>query len=110
MFALTLYTMADVINSMRYRDSEPPDAERPDGPIQDSDQLLRFRRAAGLGLRAAARQAGVSPGHLSEVERANRQPPRRVRGASPELLAELAKVYRCTVEELMLNPPRRLAG
>ncbi|MEU0965699.1 XRE family transcriptional regulator [Streptomyces sp. NPDC005917] len=74
------------------------DAAPPAGPGDDlpavAPQLRSLRRRAGLTLEAAAREAGLSPGHLSRLETGQRQP------SLPMLLA-LARVYGTTVSELL---------
>ncbi|GGN23476.1 helix-turn-helix domain-containing protein [Streptomyces fuscichromogenes] len=57
-------------------------------------QLRSLRRRAGLTLEAAARDAGLSPAHLSRLETGQRQP------SLPMLLA-LARVYGTTVSDLL---------
>ncbi|MFJ9562581.1 helix-turn-helix domain-containing protein [Streptomyces fuscichromogenes] len=57
-------------------------------------QLRSLRRQAGLTLEAAARDAELSPAHLSRLETGQRQP------SLPMLLA-LARVYGTTVSELL---------
>ncbi|WP_153812457.1 XRE family transcriptional regulator [Streptomyces sp. SUK 48] len=57
-------------------------------------QLRALRRRAGLTLEAAARDAGLSPAHLSRLETGQRQP------SLPMLLA-LARIYGTTVSELL---------
>ncbi len=53
--------------------------------IPPSPPLRAVRIAQGLGLREAARRAGIDPAHLSRVERGERQ-------LSVESLARLARV------------------
>lgn len=75
----------------------------PDRPLNQDPVRLRERRIqAGLSLAAVAERLGRSKGTISEIES-----PRRTRSASPELLAELAKVYRCKIADLM---PRKEAA
>ncbi|MFF4118145.1 helix-turn-helix domain-containing protein [Streptomyces sp. NPDC001714] len=68
------------------------------GPVDDlpavAPQLRSLRRRAGLTLEAAARDAGLSPAHLSRLETGQRQP------SLPMLLA-LARVYSTTVSDLL---------
>ncbi|MFI1049761.1 helix-turn-helix domain-containing protein [Streptomyces griseoruber] len=72
----------------------------PDSPPAADDlpavapQLRSLRRRAALTLEAAAREAGLSPAHLSRLETGQRQP------SLPMLLA-LARVYGTTVSELL---------
>ncbi|WP_089107239.1 helix-turn-helix domain-containing protein [Streptomyces hyaluromycini] len=72
--------------------------EHTGGPVGDlpavAPQLRSLRRRAGLTLEAAARDAGLSPAHLSRLETGQRQP------SLPMLLA-LARVYGTTVSELL---------
>ncbi|MFJ9707679.1 helix-turn-helix domain-containing protein [Streptomyces sp. NPDC101234] len=72
--------------------------ERAGGPVEDlpsvAPRLRSLRRRAGLTLEAAAREAGLSPAHLSRLETGQRQP------SLPMLLA-LARVYGTTVSELL---------
>ncbi|MEU9340100.1 XRE family transcriptional regulator [Streptomyces sp. NPDC048278] len=74
------------------------DNEGTDGPVDSlpavAPQLRSLRRRAGLTLEAAARDAGLSPAHLSRLETGQRQP------SLPMLLA-LARVYSTTVSELL---------
>jgi transcriptional regulator with XRE-family HTH domain len=51
----------------------------------DGSKLRAVRQSQGLTLTDVAKRAGVSPGHLSRVERGRR-------GLSVEALARLAKV------------------
>ncbi|MEW2304000.1 XRE family transcriptional regulator [Streptomyces sp. NPDC006655] len=71
---------------------------RAGGPVEDlpvvAPQLRSLRRRAGLTLEAAARDAGLSPAHLSRLETGQRQP------SLPMLLA-LARIYGTTVSELL---------
>jgi transcriptional regulator with XRE-family HTH domain len=68
------------------------------GPGDDlpavAPQLRSLRRRAGLTLEAAARDAGLSPAHLSRLETGQRQP-------SLPMLLSLARVYGTTVSELL---------
>ncbi|MFC7303607.1 helix-turn-helix domain-containing protein [Streptomyces monticola] len=57
-------------------------------------RLRELRRRASLTLEAAARDAGLSPAHLSRLETGQRQP------SLPVLLA-LARIYGTTVSELL---------
>ncbi|MET9084241.1 XRE family transcriptional regulator [Streptomyces sp. NPDC004237] len=76
----------------------PSDDEGAGGPVTDlpavAPQLRSLRRRAGLTLEAAARDAGLSPAHLSRLETGQRQP------SLPMLLA-LARVYSTTVSDLL---------
>ncbi|MBW8793994.1 MAG: helix-turn-helix domain-containing protein [Streptomyces sp.] len=65
-----------------------------DGLPVVAPQLRSLRRRAGLTLEAAARDAGLSPAHLSRLETGQRQP------SLPMLLA-LARVYGTTVSDLL---------
>ncbi|MBT3150373.1 helix-turn-helix transcriptional regulator [Streptomyces sp. CHD11] len=73
--------------------SEPADALPAVAP-----QLRSLRRRASLTLEAAARDAGLSPAHLSRLETGQRQP------SLPTLLS-LARVYGTTVSELLGEAP-----
>ncbi|CAL9642959.1 hypothetical protein SUDANB15_06373 [Streptomyces sp. enrichment culture] len=57
-------------------------------------QLRALRRRASLTLEAAARDAGLSPAHLSRLETGQRQP-------SLPMLLSLARTYGTTVSELL---------
>lgn len=61
-------------------------------------QLRSLRRRASLTLEAAARDAGLSPAHLSRLETGQRQP-------SLPMLLSLARVYGTTVSELLGEAP-----
>ncbi|MFD5429876.1 helix-turn-helix domain-containing protein [Streptomyces sp. NPDC127084] len=64
-------------------------------------RLRTLRRRRGFTLEAAARQASLSPAHLSRLETGRRQP------SLPMLLA-LARVYGTTVADLLGElPPER---
>ncbi|MFF2650296.1 helix-turn-helix domain-containing protein [Streptomyces sp. NPDC058045] len=90
---------------MSASDPEPPGpaAPEPTGPTAAeltavAPQLRELRRRAGLTLEAAARDAGLSPAHLSRLETGRRQP------SLPMLLA-LARVYATTVADLLGETP-----
>ncbi|MFD4502925.1 helix-turn-helix domain-containing protein [Streptomyces sp. NPDC058457] len=72
--------------------------EHTGGPVGDlpavAPQLRSLRRRAGVTLEAAARDAGLSPAHLSRLETGQRQP-------SLPMLLTLARVYGTTVSELL---------
>ncbi|GAB2462082.1 helix-turn-helix domain-containing protein [Streptomyces incanus] len=57
-------------------------------------QLRALRRRASLTLEVAARDAGLSPAHLSRLETGQRQP-------SLPMLLSLARIYGTTVSELL---------
>ncbi|MER7836967.1 XRE family transcriptional regulator [Streptomyces sp. NPDC096040] len=78
---------------MNVSDPAPPAGPGDDLPSV-APQLRSLRRRAGLTLEAAARDAGLSPAHLSRLETGQRQP------SLPMLLA-LARVYGTTVSELL---------
>lgn len=63
------------------------------------DKLRRLRRRTGLGVNEAARQARISPGFLSAIERAHCN-------ASVATLQRLAAAYGTTVIELFQQPKR----
>lgn len=63
---------------------------------QDPAKLRRRRVAAGLSITALAERVGKSKGHMSEIENLD-----RTRSASPELLADLARVLDCKTTDLM---------
>lgn len=74
------------------------DAGPPAGPAGAlpavAPQLRSLRRRASLTLEAAAREAGLSPAHLSRLETGQRQP-------SLPMLLSLARIYGTTVSELL---------
>ncbi|WP_055694895.1 helix-turn-helix domain-containing protein [Streptomyces prasinopilosus] len=76
----------------------PPEAEPRTGPADAlpavAPQLRALRRRASLTLEAAARDAGLSPAHLSRLETGQRQP-------SLPMLLSLARTYGTTVSELL---------
>ncbi|NEC25087.1 helix-turn-helix transcriptional regulator [Streptomyces sp. SID8111] len=71
-----------------------PSAARSDALGLVAPQLRALRRRASLTLEAAARDAGLSPAHLSRLETGQRQP-------SLPMLLSLARVYGTTVAELL---------
>ncbi|SHH67127.1 helix-turn-helix domain-containing protein [Streptomyces sp. 3214.6] len=71
-----------------------PSAEHAEALSVVAPQLRALRRRTALTLEAAARAAGLSPGHLSRLETGLRQP------SLPMLLA-LARIYGTTVSELL---------
>ncbi|MEH0574020.1 XRE family transcriptional regulator [Streptomyces sp. B21-108] len=71
-----------------------PSAEHAEALPAVAPQLRALRRRTALTLEAAARAAGLSPGHLSRLETGLRQP------SLPMLLA-LARIYGTTVSELL---------
>ncbi|MEF9907866.1 helix-turn-helix domain-containing protein [Streptomyces sp. P9-A2] len=75
-----------------------PEAEPSAGPAATlpavAPQLRALRRQASLTLEAAAREAGLSPAHLSRLETGQRQP-------SLPMLLSLARIYGTTVSELL---------
>ncbi|MFI1960619.1 helix-turn-helix domain-containing protein [Streptomyces althioticus] len=78
---------------MSSSDTEPRD--EPVGALPAvAPQLRALRRRASLTLEAAARQAGLSPAHLSRLETGQRQP-------SLPMLLSLARIYGTTVSELL---------
>ncbi|MFJ4835011.1 helix-turn-helix domain-containing protein [Streptomyces sp. NPDC088747] len=74
--------------------SHPSPRGETDGLHVVAPQLRELRRRASLTLEAAARDAGLSPAHLSRLETGQRQP------SLPMLLA-LARIYGTTVSELL---------
>ncbi|MFE2065346.1 helix-turn-helix domain-containing protein [Streptomyces sp. NPDC059467] len=78
---------------MNASDPAPPAGPGDDLPAV-APQLRSLRRRAGLTLEAAARDAGLSPAHLSRLETGQRQP------SLPMLLA-LARIYGTTVSDLL---------
>jgi transcriptional regulator with XRE-family HTH domain len=67
----------------------------PDNPVnQDPAKLKRRRIAAVLSVTELAALAGVSKGHLSELER-------RTRSASPAVLSRLAVALGCEITDLL---------
>ncbi|MFJ9737365.1 helix-turn-helix domain-containing protein [Streptomyces sp. NPDC101166] len=75
-------------------DAGPGSGEGGDTLPAVAPRLRSLRRLAGLTLEAAARDAGLSPAHLSRLETGRRQP------SLPMLLA-LARVYGTTVSDLL---------
>ncbi|MEW1873666.1 XRE family transcriptional regulator [Streptomyces caelestis] len=71
-----------------------PSAEPADALPAVAPQLRALRRRASLTLEAAARDAGLSPAHLSRLETGQRQP-------SLPVLLSLARTYGTTVSELL---------
>ncbi|MFI2374670.1 helix-turn-helix domain-containing protein [Streptomyces sp. NPDC018964] len=71
-----------------------PPAEPADALCAVAPQLRALRRRASLTLEAAARDAGLSPAHLSRLETGQRQP-------SLPMLLSLARTYGTTVSELL---------
>ncbi|MDX2674954.1 helix-turn-helix domain-containing protein [Streptomyces sp. NY05-11A] len=75
-----------------------PESEPSAEPVEAlpvvAPHLRALRRRTALTLEAAARAAGLSPGHLSRLETGRRQP------SLPMLLA-LARIYGTTVSELL---------
>ncbi|MFI2427373.1 helix-turn-helix domain-containing protein [Streptomyces sp. NPDC018955] len=71
-----------------------PPAEPADALSAVAPQLRALRRRASLTLEAAARDAGLSPAHLSRLETGQRQP-------SLPMLLSLARTYGTTVSELL---------
>lgn len=69
---------------------------------QDPGKIWRLRVAAGLSLTELAQRAGISKGHLSELEK-----PEPSRSASPAMLARLAAALDCDIADLM--PGKRVA-
>ncbi|TQE35442.1 helix-turn-helix domain-containing protein [Streptomyces ipomoeae] len=61
---------------------------------QDPARVRRKRIEAGLTQIALAARAGLSPAHMSSIERGGR-------GASPKVLARLATVLDCEIADLM---------
>jgi transcriptional regulator with XRE-family HTH domain len=74
---------------------------KPDKRInQDPVKLWRHRVAAQMTMSQLAKKAGISKGHLSELEKA--QPSR---SASPDMLARLADALGCEITDLMPEDP-----
>ncbi|MEU6810198.1 XRE family transcriptional regulator [Streptomyces sp. NPDC046831] len=72
-----------------------PEPAEPAGDLPAvAPQLRALRRQAALTLEAAAREAGLSPAHLSRLETGQRQP-------SLPMLLTLARTYGTTVSELL---------
>ncbi|MDX3115553.1 MULTISPECIES: XRE family transcriptional regulator [Streptomyces] len=74
-------------------ESEPP-AQQAEAVPAVAPQLRALRRRSALTLEAAARDAGLSPAHLSRLETGRRQP-------SLPMLLTLARVYGTTVSDLL---------
>lgn len=58
------------------------------------DRLRELREEANLSVRKAASLLGKSPGYLSRIEGRGEIP-------SPELLCEMATLYKANIEELL---------
>lgn len=69
-----------------------PAAKRPGDP--DPARVRARRVELGLNQRSTAALAGISAGHLCEIERGTRNP-------SPALLSRLAEVLKCRTRDLM---------
>ncbi|MCI3240234.1 helix-turn-helix domain-containing protein [Streptomyces spinosisporus] len=67
-------------------------------PTQDPKRLRRRRIEAGLNQKELAEAAGVSPSHMSLLERG-------LRGASPRVLKRFTETLNCEVEDLMPPEP-----
>ncbi|MCP9205558.1 helix-turn-helix domain-containing protein [Streptomyces sp. NEAU-Y11] len=59
----------------------------------DGSKIRRQRELRGYGLRRFAAVAGLSPAHLSRIERGLRDP-------QPEVLARIAAALECDIEDL----------
>lgn len=59
----------------------------------DGSKIRRQRERRGYGLRRFAAVAGLSPSHLSRIERGQRHP-------QPEVLALIAQALGCDIEDL----------
>ncbi|MFF9138447.1 helix-turn-helix domain-containing protein [Streptomyces albogriseolus] len=59
----------------------------------DGPRIRQQRERSGRGLRAFAESVGISPSHLSRIERGLRAP-------QPEVLAVIAEGLDCPIEEL----------
>ncbi|MFF9279575.1 helix-turn-helix domain-containing protein [Streptomyces griseosporeus] len=59
----------------------------------DGPRIRRQRERSGQGLRAFAATVGISPSHLSRIERGLRAP-------QPEVLAAIAGGLDCPIEQL----------
>ncbi len=64
--------------------------------IRGESPLVAFRAHRGLTLRELARQAGTSPGYLSEIER-------RRKPGSAATLAKLAATLHTTIDSLLTD-------
>ena len=71
-------------------------SDRPRPRNQDPVKLRNRRILAGLSLTTVAQRTGKSKGHMSEIESL-----KRFKSASPELLADLAGIYGCTIADLV---------
>lgn len=70
-------------------------------PLDHDPGAVRRRRVElGLTQAAVAAAAGISAGHLSEIENGTRNP-------SPPVLSALAEVLECSTTDLM--PPKKAA-
>ncbi len=64
--------------------------------IRGESPLVAFRAHRGLTLRELARQAGISPSYLSEIERARK-------AGSAATLAKLAATLHTTIDSLLTD-------
>jgi transcriptional regulator with XRE-family HTH domain len=69
----------------------------------DPRKLIRRRRAAGFTQRGLALEIGCSNGHISMLEHGRH-------GASPPMLARIARACGCTITDLMPDEPSRIAS
>lgn len=83
-----------LLNGVMSTPESEPSAEPAAALPAVAPHLRALRRRAGLTLEAAARDAGLSPAHLSRLETGQRQP-------SLPMLLSLARVYGTTVSELL---------
>ena len=71
---------------------------KPDTTSQDPRRLKRRRTMSGLSLTDVAHRAGISKGHLSDLENG-------YVGASAPMLGKLAGVLECEITDLMPPDP-----
>ena len=78
----------------RTQHDTPSDASAEEGMVAFGRRLSALRTECGLGLREAARQAGISAGYLTDLEHGRRLP-------SIELLQRLAEQYGLVAVDLL---------
>ncbi|MEU0667144.1 helix-turn-helix domain-containing protein [Streptomyces lavendulocolor] len=65
----------------------------------DGHEIRRKREQRGYGLRRFAEAAGISHTHLSRIERG-------LRNAQPEVMARVADVIGCSIEDIERDPTK----
>lgn len=98
------------------------DIDNPRKPADDrlvfGDQLRTLRTERGIGLREFARQVGISPAYLSQIERGMAHPPPedKVRlfasalGEEPDHLIAISGRLPETLRELLFDHPREITA